>query len=290
MDFINTTFVNMINSKYCFTFTFFLSIFFSGKATDEANFTFWNIKENNKGKMYLFWGYNRAAYSTSDIKFKGRDFYFELTDVKANDRQTKFNWNLYFNPKNLTIPQTNFKLGYFFSDKYSFSIGVDHMKYVLDNSQMGTITGTINTGTIHDGVYFQDQKKLVQSFIAYEHTDGLNYLNIEFNRFDGIFKTKKWFHIQTIVGIGAGALVPKTRVVLMGRSLYDEFHLAGFGINIKTGLNLSIGKYFFIQTEGKLGYINMPDIRITKFSDEKASQQFTFAEYTILAGLSVKIK
>ena len=76
----------------------------------------------------------------------------------------------------------------------------------------------------------------------------------------------------------------------MGRSLYDEFHLAGFGINIKTGLNLSIGKYFFIQTEGKLGYINMPDIRITKFSDEKASQQFTFAEYTILAGLSVKIK
>ena len=281
----------MMYSKFCPALFLLIFISFLGKANNDSLFTFWNIKENNKGKMYIYWGYNRAAYSTSDIKFKGRDFDFELTDVKAKDRQTKFNWNLYFNPKNLTIPQTNFKLGYFFSNKYSFSIGVDHMKYVLDNSQTGTITGTItNTGTIHDGVYFQDQKKLDKSFIAYEHSDGLNYLNIEFNRFDGLFKTKKWFRIQSVLGVGAAALMPKTRAILMGRGHHDEFHLAGIGVNIKTGLNLSIGKYFFIQSEGKLGYINMPDIRPTEFSDEKASQQFTFAEYTILVGVNVKIK
>tara|TARA_B110000211_G_C13949939_1_gene495673 strand:+ start:165 stop:1004 length:840 start_codon:yes stop_codon:yes gene_type:complete len=279
----------MKHSKFCSVVIILLFTSFIGKASNDSIFTFWNIKESNKGKMFLYWGYNRAAYSTSDIKFKGRDFDFELKDVKANDRQTPFNWNEYFHPSNLTIPQTNLKFGYFFSDKYSFSIGVDHMKYVLDNSQIGTITGTI-TGTIHDGVYNQDQKPLDIGFITYEHTDGLNYLNIEFNRFDGLVKTKKWFHLQSVLGVGAAALMPKTRAILMGRGHHDEFHLAGIGVNIKTGLNLSIGKYFFIQTEGKLGYINMPDIRITEFSDEKASQQFTFAEYTILVGLSVKIK
>jgi hypothetical protein len=262
-----------------------------GKASSDSLFTFWNIKESNKGKMYLYWGYNRAAYSTSDIKFKGRDFDFELKDVKANDRQTAFNWNVYLHPASLTIPQTNLKFGYFFSDKYSFSVGVDHMKYVLDNSQIGTITGTItNTGTIYDGVYSQDKIALDKSFISYEHSDGLNYLNIEFNRFDGLIKTQKWFHLQSVLGVGAAALMPKTRAILFGRGHRDEFHLAGFGFNIKTGLNLSIGKYFFIQTEGKLGYINMPDVRPTEFSDEKASQQFTFAEYTILVGINVKIK
>jgi hypothetical protein len=31
----------------------------------------------------------------------------------------------------MTIPQTNFRMGYFISDHYSLAIGVDHMKYVL---------------------------------------------------------------------------------------------------------------------------------------------------------------
>lgn len=268
-----------------------LLLSFIGKANNDSLFTFWNIKESNKGKMFFYWGYNRAAYSNSDIKFKGRDFDFEIFDVEAADRQTKFNWNEYFHPANLTIPQTNMKFGYFFSDKYSFSIGVDHMKYVMDNHQTAKITGTItNTGTIHDGVYNNNDIKLNTSFLVYEHTDGLNYLNIEFNRFDELINYKKIIRLQSILGVGAAALMPKTNAILFGRERYDEFHLAGFGMNMKTGLNLGIGKYFFIQTEGKAGYINMPDIRPTKFEDEKASQQFTFLEYTILVGINVKLK
>jgi hypothetical protein len=281
----------MKHSKFCSAVIILLFTSFIGKASNDSIFTFWNIKESNKGKMFLYWGYNRAAYSTSDIKFKGRDFDFELKDVKANDRQTPFNWNEYFHPSNLTIPQTNLKFGYFFSDKYSFAIGVDHMKYVLDNSQTSRITGTIsNTGTQYDGDYDNKEIELKPEFMEYEHTDGLNYLNIEFNRFDGLIKYKEIITLQSVLGIGAGALMPKTRANLFEKVYHDEFHLAGFGLNVKTGLNLSIGKYFFIQTEGKLGYINMPDIRITEFSNEKASQQFTFAEYTILVGLSVKLK
>ena len=279
----------MRNSQRSFIFALFLVISFVSKAGSDSLVTFWNIKENNKGKMYLYWGYNRAAYSNSDIKFKGRDYDFEIFDVRATDRQTKFDWNLYFHPAKITIPQTNLKFGYFFSDKYSFSIGVDHMKYVMDNTQSAKITGTV-PDSVFSGTYTNDDIKLDESFLDYEHTDGLNYLNIEFNRFDGLIDFKNIISLQSIVGLGVAALMPKTNAILFGRGRYDEFHLAGFGMNVKTGLNLRIGKYFFIQTEGKAGYINMPDIRPTKFSDEKASQSFTFLEYTILFGINVKVK
>ena len=96
----------MVHSKFYSALFFLMFISFIGKANNDSLFTFWNIKESNKGKMYIYWGYNRAAYSTSDIKFKGRDFDFELTDVKAKDRQTKFNWNLYQGRK-LKIQERN---------------------------------------------------------------------------------------------------------------------------------------------------------------------------------------
>ncbi len=48
----------------------------------------------------------------------------------------------YINPMEMTIPQTNFKLGYFINDHYNISIGVDHMKYVMTQDQKTAISGT----------------------------------------------------------------------------------------------------------------------------------------------------
>ena len=67
---------------------------------------------HNKGKMYIFWGGNRESYSSSDIHFKGDDYDFTLYDVEAVDRPVGWHIN-YINPTMMTIPQTNFRLGYF---------------------------------------------------------------------------------------------------------------------------------------------------------------------------------
>jgi hypothetical protein len=52
----------------------------------------------------------------------------------------------------MTIPQTNFRIGYFINDHYSIALGVDHMKYVMAQNQVANITGNINTGTPFDGL------------------------------------------------------------------------------------------------------------------------------------------
>jgi hypothetical protein len=64
----------------------------------------------------------------------------------------------YINGK-MTIPQTNFRIGYFINDHYSIALGVDHMKYVMAQNQVANITGNINTGTPFDGVYNRTPKK-----------------------------------------------------------------------------------------------------------------------------------
>jgi hypothetical protein len=40
----------------------------------------------------------------------------------------------------MTIPQTNFRIGYFINDHY-IALGVDHMKYVMAQNQVANITG-----------------------------------------------------------------------------------------------------------------------------------------------------
>ncbi len=241
-------------------------------------------KTSRKNSFYAYWGWNRSAYTTSDIHFHGRSYDFTLTDVIAKDRQSKFDFETYFSPTKLTIPQYNFRFGYFLNDHYSISIGADHMKYVMENYTTVKINGYIeNSNTPYDGVYENDDIVLNPDFLKFEHTDGLNYENIEIRRHDELF-TRKNFNISTFVGAGIGVLIPRTNTTLLAYKRYDEFHLAGYGLGVVGGLNFEFFKYFFLQAEAKTGFINMPDIRTTEFKTDRADQHFFFSQFNGLFG------
>jgi hypothetical protein len=90
--------------------------------------------------------------------------------------------------------------------------------------------------------------------------------------------------INITEGLGAGFLYPKTNTTLLGKERYDEFHVSGFGLSAKAGLNVTFFKHFFIQTELKGGYINMQDIRTTASKNDKAEQEFWFFQQIIAFG------
>ena len=249
---------------------------------------------HNKGKFFLTWGGNRDKYSKSDIHFKGNDYHFTLYDVRSHD--VPKGWNIdYINPQRMSIPQTNFQFGYFFHDHYSISIGEDHMKYVMTQKQVAAIKGYIGSqygnyaGTYPsaDGVNSIDLTD--RKFLKFEHTNGLNYVNLNVARVDDI---SKWFglpntdkfQISITEGIGAGGLYPRTDATLLGMKRHDEFHWAGYGLDAKAGLNFVFFKYFLVQTELKGGYINMPDIQTTYRKSDSASQHFLFFESIINVG------
>lgn len=268
-------------------FTFIL-IPFIGRSQNADDY----IKPSNKGKIYAFWGWNRGWYTTSDIHFQGNNYDFKLDDVKASDKQTPFDVGTYFNPSTITIPQTNFRIGYFISDKIDISFGVDHMKYVMNQFQTTKITGKINNETIYDGTYNADEIILSKDFLQFEHTDGLNYLNFEITRNDDVLSNLKIksnsdkIKLDFLIGFGIGAMMPRSNVTLMNNERNDEFHFAGYGFASKTGLNLTLFKYLFFRSELKGGFIHLTDIRTTKYESDRARQHFFFTQLNFLVGFT----
>jgi len=253
---------------------------------------------HNKGKFYIFWGGNRESYTRSDIHFKGSNYDFTVYDAYADDKPK--GWHIdYVNPGRMTIPQTNFRMGYFINDHYNISIGLDHMKYVMRQNQTANVTGVINLQspdyTGNNGIYnnkpvdFSDE-----TFLTFEHTDGLNYINSEISRVDDMSKLFKIrntdkFQVNLTEGAGIGLLYPKTNAKVLGKERHDDFHFSGYGVSAKVGLNLTFYKHFFVQAELKGGYINMNDIKTTFEDSDSASQHFMFLQRIIAFGGIFKI-
>ena len=283
-----------INS--CLFLTIFIltqSLFAQEKEANPAKYT-----AHNKGKMYIYWGGNRESFSKSDIHFKGDDYDFTLNNIQASDKPK--GWHVdYLNPSRMTIPQTNFRIGYFINDHYNISLGLDHMKYVMNQAQIATISGVVgNSYPQFAGTYLPSGNNTIDltdgEFLTFEHTDGLNYINTEIGRVNDIsklFKIKNTdvFQVNILEGVGAGLLYPKTNSKLLGKERHDDFHISGFGVSAKVGLNLTFFKHYFIQAEIKGGYINMNDIRTTFDLADRASQHFLFLQRIIAFGGIFKI-
>ncbi len=278
------------NIRYFITFSIFLlsQIIFSQEVTPEK------YTKHNKSKFYIYWGGNRGYYSDSDIRFKGKDYDFTLSDVQAKDKPKGIHID-YINPLRMTIPETNFRIGYFLTDNYNISLGVDHMKYVMVPNQTSNISGYIGLpDSPYNGQYDNTPIVLTPEFLQFEHTDGLNYINAAFTRVDDIGQyflgwNSDHFQLNLTEGIGAGVLYPKTNTTLMGKERHDNFHLSGFGMSANAGINITFLKHFFVQTELKGGYINMQDIRTTNFTEDSASQDFFFFQTNFVLGTIFRI-
>jgi len=268
--------------------SFFVSLITFAQDNDKEKYT-----SSNKGKFYISWGGNRETFSQSDIHFKGSNYDFTIKNASARDKPK--GWHIdYINPKRFTIPQTNFKLGYFINDHYSISLGEDHMKYVLVENTTKSVTGYINLpaeepGSQFNGNFNGEDYFVSREFLQFEHTNGLNYIYLEFARHDDISglinlpNTDK-FQVNITEGLGAGVLYPKTNTTLLLKERYDQFHLSGYGLHLNVGLNLTFFKHFYVQGDLRGGFINMPNIRTTSNTNESASQHFWFLQRVISFG------
>lgn len=239
---------------------------------------------SQRGQLYFYWGWNWGWYTKSDIHFKGESYDFTLHNVVAKDRQSHFGIDPYLKPARITVPQYNYRIGYYFNENLDISLGMDHMKYVVQQEQTAKISGYINnSGTEYDGSYANDDILITEGFLQFEHTDGLNYLNTEIRHTDKLYE-KAHLKVNLKEGAGLGVLIPKTNTTLLNKERYDEFHLAGYGIDLLAAINIEFYNIIFIQSEFKGGFMNMPDIRTTHSQADAANQHFFFTQLNIVFG------
>ena len=242
-----------------------------------------------KGAMFVFWGWNRAAFSKSDIHFKGANYNFYLKDVVAHDRPTDLGW-AYVDPGQISKPQFNFRAGYFVKDDLAIVIAQDHMKYVMDQDQTVAFSGHISdphyANMVKDG-----QVNLADGeFLTFEHTDGLNYINVGVEKYHNIL-SKKNIDLMWSYGAGIGTLMPRSNVKLFGNERSDRFHFAGFGADLRANINMVFWNHWMARVEGKFGYINMPDIKTTlNNKPDKAQQDFVFGQVNFGIGYIFQTK
>jgi hypothetical protein len=241
---------------------------------------------SRKGEYYFFWGYNRSSYANSDITFKGKGYDFTLHDVVANDLPIAFSTEEYLDITRLSIPQYNFRYGYFLNNHLSISIGSDHMKYIMVNEQNASITGHISD-KISDpnidikainpnyvGDFNHQPFKIGKEFLTFEHSDGFNYLHIDLDYYDRLWKAKNNIQgVDWLVGLGAGTLIPRSDVKLFGVGQNNHFNFAGYGLSAKTGLRFDLSRRFFFQTDFMAGFVRLNNVHTTGRNDQDYAQQ-----------------
>jgi hypothetical protein len=243
-----------------------------------------------KGELFFYWGYNRSAFTSSDMHFQGDNYDFILSDVKASDRPSKVEIDPYLHIGKFTIPQYNYRLGYFLSGRISVSLGMDHMKYVMDLGQKVTISGFINTEDKYQGAFSNQEILIGNRFVYLEHSDGLNYASAELDYWLPVWQSNnEKFDVQFMAGAGLGLCIPKTVAVVMDEQLDNRFHVAGWGISSKAGFRTTFFTHFFYEISAKTGYVWLPNVLTTELGSAKVDHHFGWFQVYGAFGISLPL-
>lgn len=242
----------------------------------------------DEGRFFFFWGYNRSIYSKGDIHVKGEGYDFTAEKVKADDDPEAFDPNIYFNITKLTIPQFNFRAGYFLTERTCISLGWDHLKYRTNHQQTVNVTGDyVKNGEVI--TYDNEPIYLTNRFFHLEHTDGLNYIRFNLDyKIPALWNKAHTVGIDLMPGVGLGPVCPWTDAVLDGKQYRTFFRPAGAAISTNLTVRANIGKSFFIQTTGRVGGVKLIDVYIDP--NIRAKQQFFYGEFNITAGCTFGFK
>jgi hypothetical protein len=247
--------------------------------------------DGDRGKVFMHWGYNRAWYSTSDIHFTGTGYDFTLHDVVAQDRPEPFG-KAYFNISYIWIPQYNYRVGWYMRDRWSLSLGLDHMKYVMALDQTVTMEGHTSASQPleNPGVDGVRDVALTSDILTYEHSDGLNLLSIDLDHYDGIWASSSGkFRLRIYEGVHAGPVIPRSDVRLFGTGMNNRFNVAGFGVGAQVGLHFNFFKHFYIRNALKAGWIDLPNVLTTGTAEDRADQRLWFVQHAIVFGAQFRL-
>ncbi len=242
------------------------------------------------GTFFFYWGYNRSYYTKSDIRFVGSDYDFKLKGVTAYDRPDTFSVKNYFSPDRLTVPQYNGRLGYYISDKWAVSLGVDHYKYVMADQNHVLLDGHVgeNVNSSWAGNHTDEPVVTDIDTFHYELTNGCNLIRFELMRSFDLYEigSKRQLALTGNIGLGTGPVLTFADLNFAREHSFATASLSGLHLSLNASLRLEFYKHFFVQMESALGYVNLPHVK-TRLNDKNqfARQDFCFSSYYAAAGV-----
>lgn len=242
-----------------------------------------------KGTLFFYWGYNRSFYTKSNIQFQGSGYDFTMAGARAHDNPSKLGWH-YLNPKSLTVPQFNIRIGYYIKNNWAISFGYDHLKYIFADQNQVRLSGYIEPGLDTEsnlsGNYDNADYTTDRTNFHYENSDGLNYLRFELTRSYQWYKTKSgWFGFTTNASASAGALLSYNDFRFAGQNDMRTISLSGYGLSAHLGLRFEFFQHVFLQANYGGGFMHQVHVK-TRPNDVSAYARhaYGFMEMNVVIG------
>jgi hypothetical protein len=242
-------------------------------------------KTTRKGEFYFSWGYNTEWYTHSNIRINQPELgnYYLFNHVRAHDHE---GWNDGLFSKALTIPQYNYRLGYFFNEAKGLAIEInfDHTKYIFADQNV-QLTGTLKsvTGT----------NKPVDTTIAFNATNGFYYFLNNGANFLLFNIVKRWhlkqfandkIKIDVLGKAGIGPVVPHVENSLFGVKNKPDFQFGGWNTGIEGAIKATFFNRVYLEYSNKIDYARYDHLHIWK---GRARQAFGTYEMVLSLGITI---
>lgn len=237
-----------------------------------------NDHSNRKGEFYFSWGYNTEWYTHSNVRVQqselGNDYTFK--NISGHDHK---GWNEGLLSEALSIPQYNYRLGYFFNKEkgLAFEINFDHTKFIFsegDTHLKGTLLG-----------------KSVDTTIAFSHDNGFFYYLNNGANFLLFNIVKRWplyqapnqkIRIDVLGKAGIGPVIPHVENSFFGNKNDPHFQIGGWNIGTEGAIKATFFNFVYLEYTNKLDYARYSHLRIYKGLARQA-----FGTYEMILNLGI---
>ncbi|MBS1946865.1 MAG: hypothetical protein JST47_03785 [Bacteroidetes bacterium] len=235
--------------------------------------------KHKKHEIYGSWGYNKEWYTHSNLHVDqpslGNNYTF--VSAKAHDHP---GWDAQFFTKALSIPQYNYRLGYFFNEKkgLAFEINFDHTKYILAEQDV-RIKGAMNGQVVDKVIHWPDD-----SSAHYYLNNGANFLLFNLVKRWHLFSTRDGkFQVDGLTKTGIGPVIPHVQNKFFGQPENKQhFQVGGMNVGLEGTIRATFFNYVFLEYCNKLDYANYWGLRSYQGTVKQA-----FGTYEMILNLGV---
>ena len=240
-----------------------------------------NKKVYPKSEWYLSWGYNTEWYTRSNVHISqpelGNDYTFNR--IKGHDKK---GWDNGLFRKAISIPQYNYRLGYFFNPQkgWGVEINFDHTKFIFEDGQDASITGTLHGKHADTTVRFSKD----DGFYYYLN-NGANFLLFNLVKRCELLSTKDGnLKLDFLGKAGLGPVIPHVENSFFGDANTPHFQLGGWNMGVEATVKATFFKYAFIEYANKLDYARYSNLKIYKGTAKHA-----FGTYEMILSMGVSL-
>ncbi len=234
-----------------------------------------------KGEFYFSWGYNKDWYTKSNVKIKQNELgnNYQFKNVSGHDHP---GWDEKdFFSKDLTIPQYNYRLGYFFNDKKNLGIEInfDHTKFIITDGQYAKIKGYIRNRNVDSSLIFSEN----QGFF-YFLNNGANFLLFNITRRWQWYRCKN-IKIDFLGKAGIGPVIPHVENSFFEQRNDPGFQFGGWNTGVEGAMRATFFRHLYLEVAGKLDYALYSNLKVYKGT---AKHAFNTAELILSLGYTFK--